>query len=82
MNPDNPNLTPRYRVIKPGLMLTFLTAQDSVDIKMGVGTRLKSDGVTVWAFVTVGGEPRWRESITTANIITVALENGWIEEET
>lgn len=61
------------------IMLSFLTERDQLDCTIGPqeGGTLETDGVTVW-YVQPNGKKH--ETITTANIIDVALESGKIEE--
>ena len=61
------------------IMLTFIHNNDSQSYTIGPqdGGVLESDGVTVWYIAPDGKK---YESITTANIIDVSLENNKIEE--
>jgi hypothetical protein len=67
----------RYKVISEGMGLTFLSPRESYGYWFNIGDVIESDGVTVWHILADG---RRHESITTANIVDVGLERGWIEE--
>ena len=60
-------------------MLSFIHSGDQKDYTIGPqeGGTLETDGTTVW-YIQPDGKKH--ESITTANIIDVALEAGKIEE--
>jgi hypothetical protein len=60
------------------LVLGFEDGREQVDAYVQSGDELECDGQTVWAIWTVAGKKA--ESITTPNIIAVALERGDIEE--
>lgn len=63
----------RYRLVGT-LVLSFIIKDEQADVIVTHGT-LESDGTTVWLV----NEKGRHESITTANIIDIALENGTIE---
>jgi len=67
----------RYKIISEGMGLTFNGPQESYGYWLNVGDIIESDYVTVWHILKDG---RRHESITTANIVDVGLERGWIEE--
>ena len=68
----------RYKLLGD-IMLSFIFDRDQQDFTIGPreGGTLETDGVTVW-YIQPDGKKH--ESITTANIIDVALEAGNIEE--
>jgi len=66
----------RYVTTK-SVMLSFLTAQDQIDVSLAPGAVLECDGSTIW--LLQNGERH--ESITTANFVPIMLANGTLEVE-
>jgi hypothetical protein len=68
----------KYRVLGI-LVLGFEEGREQVDAYVESGDVLECDGSTVWAIWRDG---KRAESITTPNIIAIALERGDLEEIT
>lgn len=65
-----------YKVVDKWCGLNFLTHQEQYGIFAEIGSVLKSDGTTIWLKVS----DEWRETIDTANLIEILLENKQILE--